>query len=293
MLLSMTGFGEAHGQDTNVAVTVELRSINSRYFKLNLRAPEGFSALEPRIEGALRKHVRRGTVQLTLRVDRQSSADDYRINDRVLLGYRQQLEQLGMNPETDPVRLDALLALPGVVDESEDRGKNAAEFWPLIESVLLNALTNLAKMRSDEGQAMATDLLSNCEFIAEQVETITGRTGIVVENYRSRLTTRMQKLLADYDVTIEAADVAREVGMFAERCDISEEIVRLKSHLQQFRGVLESQDGAGRKLEFLTQEMFRETNTVGSKANDSEIAKYVIEIKAAVERMREMVNNVE
>ena len=298
MLLSMTGFGEAHGQADEVAVSIELRTINSRYFKLNIRGPEGLNSLEPKIDVILKKHIKRGTVQLTLKIDREVSADNFRINDQVLLNYRRQLEQLGDKITTEkatmePVRLDALLALPGVVDEANNQYQQATEYWPLIESTLVQALAHLSQMRSDEGKAMADDLASNCQIIDEQIGTIAGRTDVVVDYYRTRLTERMQKLLVDYDVTIEAADLAREVGLFAERCDISEEIVRLRSHLEQFRSQLESQEGAGRKLEFLTQEMFRETNTIGSKANDAEIAKHVIEIKAAIERMREMIQNVE
>lgn len=293
MLLSMTGFGEAHGQGDEVAITIELKSINSRYLKLNLRAPEGFLSLEPRIESVLKTRIQRGTVQLTLRIDRQSSSADYRINNQVLLSYCEQLEKLKMNSEDIPIRLDALLTLPGVVDSQEEQNQHASEYWQLIESVLQEALENLSKMRSDEGQAMATDLFTNCQTISEHIETIDGRADIVVEHYQTRLTERMQKLLVDYDVTIEASDVAREVGLFAERCDISEEIVRLKSHVEQFRGMLKTSHGVGRKLEFLTQEMFREANTIGSKANDSKIAEHIIEIKAAIERMREMVQNVE
>lgn len=293
MLLSMTGFGEAHGQGDEVAITIELKSINSRYLKLNLRAPEGFLSLEPRIESVLKTRIQRGTVQLTLRIDRQSSSADYHINNQVLLSYYEQLDKLKMNSEGIPIRLDALLTLPGVVDSQEEQNQHASEYWPLIESVLREALENLSKMRSDEGQAMATDLLANCQTISEHIETIDGRADIVVEHYQTRLTERMQKLLVDYDVTVEASDVAREVGLFAERCDISEEIVRLKSHVEQFRGMLKTSHGVGRKLDFLTQEMFREANTIGSKANDSKIAKHIIEIKAAIERIREMVQNVE
>ncbi len=293
MLLSMTGFGEAHGQGDEVAITVELKSINSRYLKLNLRAPEGFLSLEPRIESVLKTRIQRGTVQLTLRIDRQSSSADYHINNQVLLSYYEQLDKLKMNSEGIPIRLDALLTLPGVVDSQEEQNQHASEYWPLIESVLREALENLSKMRSDEGQAMATDLLTNCQTISEHIETIDGRADIVVEHYQTRLTERMQKLLVDYDVTVEASDVAREVGLFAERCDISEEIVRLKSHVEQFLGMLKTSHGVGRKLDFLTQEMFREANTIGSKANDSKIAKHIIEIKAAIERIREMVQNVE
>lgn len=148
-------------------------------------------------------------------------------------------------------------------------------------------------MRAEEGRAMGTDLRSNCTTIAEQLAHVEKRAPRVVDNYRQRITDRLQKLLSEYEVTVEASDIVREVGMFAERTDISEEIVRLKSHLDQFDTIMGEQDVSGRKLEFLTQEMFREANTIGSKANDAEIALHVIEIKASIERMREMIQNIE
>ena len=213
------------------------------------------------------------------------------MNAKVLESYRQQLHDLGMQSAAIP--WDTLLMLPGVVDESSSHGQDMLECWPLIETTLNQAAENLAQMRAEEGAAMAEDLKSNCLVIADQVDQIEPRASQVVENYRVRLTERLQKLLADYDVTVDSSDVIREVGIFAERSDISEEIVRLRSHLEQFHALMEQEQSSGRKLEFLTQEMFRETNTIGSKANDAQIAQHVIEIKAAIERMREMIQNVE
>jgi len=293
VLLSMTGFGEAHGQENGVDISVELRTINSRYFKLNIRGPEGVNSLETRIESALRKHIKRGSIQLTMRIGRESTSDDYRINRQVLLSYQQQLAEMSGASEVTSLRLDTLLALPGVIDEPDNNSEQFMATWPLIESTLQEALTRLSSMRAEEGKAMAQDLAANCQIIEQQIDIISGLTDRVVDHYRSRLTERMKKLLSEYDITIEAGDVVREVGLFAERCDISEELVRLRSHLDQFRELLSSGEGVGRKLEFLTQEMFRETNTIGSKANDAEIAKHVIEVKAAIERMREMIQNVE
>ena len=148
-------------------------------------------------------------------------------------------------------------------------------------------------MRADEGRAMADDLRTNCQAVAGELAAIEVRAPLVVESYRDRISERLKKLLAEFDVSVEASDVIREVGLFAERSDISEEIVRLRSHLDQFDSIMQIAESSGRKLEFLTQEMFRETNTIGSKANDAEIARHVIEIKAAIERMREMIQNIE
>jgi len=290
----MTGFGEAHHQEDGLAVTVEVRAINSRYFKLAVRAGEGYSSLEPRIDAIVRRSVRRGTIQVSLRVDRATTAEDFKIDAEVLGGYRRQLEELGRRwgLESAEVPLEALLALPGVVDPTATSADPTAD-WPVVARTLQEALAHLSAMRAEEGRAMAADLKENCAAAAESLEAIARRAPLVGEAYRARLTERLQKILEEHDVVLEPADVIREVGLFAERGDISEEIVRLRSHLEQFEATMELSESSGRRLEFLTQEMFREANTMGSKANDVEIGRHVIEIKAAIERIREMIQNIE
>lgn len=290
----MTGHGEAQGRENSVAVAVEVRTINSRYFKLSVRSGEGYNSLETPIENVVRQHIRRGTVQVHLRVDREASPDDYKLNLAVLASYRRQLETVRAElklPDAPP--LESLLMLPGVVDERAARNVNADADWPLIERTLTAALENLAHMRREEGGAMAADLRSNCALVARELAEIEELAPRSIEAYRKRLLDRLNSLLAPFNAQVQAADIVREVGIFAERADISEEIVRLRSHLDQFDVYMGQDEGSGRKLEFLTQEMFRETNTIGSKANDSDIARHVIEIKASIERMREMIQNVE
>jgi len=294
LLLSMTGHGEAHRHQTGMAIAVEVRTVNNRHFKLTVRSSEGYAALEPLVEAVVREHVRRGTVQVNLRVDRELTSDDYRLNEAVLVGYMKQLDViLQQHGFGEPVRFDSILALPGVVNELGATFDAAESHWPLIEPVLSEALTNLAQMRSAEGKAMLADLNSNLQIIARELAEIEARAPLVIEGYRGRIQERLAKMLTEFGVTIGPADVAREAGLFAERTDISEEVVRLKSHLEQFDKVMQKEETPGRKLDFLTQEMFRETNTIGSKANDAEIARHVIEIKSIIERIREMVQNVE
>jgi uncharacterized protein (TIGR00255 family) len=290
----MTGHGEAHRHETGLSVAVEIRTVNNRYFKLNIRTSEGYVLLEPQIEAVVRQHVRRGTVQVNVQIDRELSADDYRLNEAVLRGYLSQLERLtGRSLADQPASLPPLLALPGVVNEPAAKPELIEAQWPFIEGVLTEALQRLAQMRTGEGQAMAADLAANARAIATEAAAVERRAPQVVEAYRARLLDRLQGMLADLGAAIQPADVVREVGIFAERSDISEEIVRLKSHLQQCEAIMAESESQGRKLEFLIQEMFRETNTIGSKANDSEIARHVIEMKTAIERMREMIQNVE
>jgi len=292
--LSMTGFGEAHCRRDGLAVSVEVRTINSRYFKIAIRIAEGYGALEPQIESILRRRVRRGTIQVSVRVDRAHPAEAYRINKEVLNSYRQQIEAMHREWHiSQPVSLESLLLLPGVVDESCLGGSMAAEDWPAIRETLEAAIDNMDRMRLEEGRAMAADLEVNARAAAACLDVIQQRGPLVVDAYRARLEDRLRKTLVEFQIALDPADLIKEVSLYGERIDISEEIVRLRSHLEQFRGLLDLPECSGRKLEFLTQEMFREANTIGSKASDVEISRQVIEIKAAIERIREMIQNIE
>jgi len=290
----MTGHGEAQRQQDGVAIAVEVRTVNNRYLKVSFRTSEGYGVLESNIESVVRRHVRRGSVQVNVRIDREPTPDDFKLNEVVLAGYQQQLEALReKSGGAEPIRPESLLMLPGVVNEAARHNVSAETDWPLVEQTLTEALENLSHMRAEEGAAMATDLHANCEVIATELDKIEERAPLVVDAYRKRLTERLNKLLEEYEISIQAADIVREVGIFADRGDISEETVRLRSHLSQFDTVAAAKESNGRKLEFLIQEILRETNTIGSKANDAEIARFVVEIKTAIERMREMIQNVE
>jgi uncharacterized protein (TIGR00255 family) len=290
----MTGFGEAHAQSNGIAVAVEVRAINSRHLKLSFRASEGYTALEPEVEAVTREIIRRGTVQLNLRVDRPASSEDYRINTAVVENYRRQLEiYTGRSEWNDPDDLRMLLALPGAVVERGSAERDPREDWSIIEPVLRDALDSLSKMRAEEGVALAADLAHNGRQILDFLDAIGRRSPEVVQSYQSRLIQRVEQALSELNVTVEPADLIREVALFADRSDISEEIVRLRSHLQQYEAALMLPESSGRKLEFIAQEMGREINTIGSKANDAEISKLVVEIKTALERIREQIQNVE
>lgn len=290
----MTGFGEARVERDGLAVLAEVRTVNSRFFKLVVRTNEGYGSLEPKIEAVVHPLVRRGTVQVNVFVDRTKRAEDFRINTEVLCQYRRQLEGLWSQWEPSrPLPVEALLALPGVVEEGGPLHRDVDCEWPIIAQAVGQAVERLNQMRLEEGRAMAEDLRANCRATGAALEQVARRAPAVSEAYRARLEERIKKLLAEFEVTLNAADLVREVGLFAERADISEEIVRLRSHLQQFEQTLDCAQSSGRKLEFLVQEMFREANTIGSKAGDVAICHLVVDMKAAIERMREMVQNVE
>lgn len=292
MLLSMTGFGEAHHQDGPLSVAVEVRSINNRHLKVSTRIGEGYAALEPEVEALARQRVRRGTLQISVRVNRAHRPEDYQINAAVLASYQRQLEKTAPQAAGDGATLAALLTLPGVVEDNSAASVDLDAEWPVIRHTLEAAFDRLAMMREQEGRAMELDLRGNCKAIAAALDVIEQRAPLVGDGYRDRLTERVRKILAEQGVTVEPADLVREVSIFADRVDISEETVRLRSHLDQFDASL-TEECAGRKLEFVVQEMFREANTIGSKANDVEISRQVIEVKTAIERIREMIQNVE
>jgi uncharacterized protein (TIGR00255 family) len=292
----MTGFGESHCQQNGLAVAVEIRTINNRFFKLTVRSSEGYAALDTQVEAAVRQAIHRGTIQVNIRVDRRRSPENFKINADVLERYRRQIIDLiatwDCRHHAEP-SIEALLPLPGVVDDVSNTVVDPEADWPIIETTLKAAMEKLARMREDEGRAMSADLEANLKAVAASLDEIDRRAPLVVDDYRTRLSERLQRMLNELGTQLDPADLLREVGLFADRTDISEEIVRLRSHLDQFQDTIKKSESAGRKLDFLTQEMFRETNTIGSKANDVEIARHVIEIKTVVERIREMIQNVE
>jgi uncharacterized protein (TIGR00255 family) len=292
----MTGYGEASYHSDSLTLAIELRSVNNRYLKVSLRATEPYNLLEPEFEKVIRRTIRRGTVQVQMRVQRQYQAGEFQINATALRGYLAQLRTLSEEMEVPhhPEQLMAqVLALPGVVPEPGSVALDLDEEWPLIEDVLNKALGKLQAMRQEEGKAMAQELLQLRETTAQQLAAIRDLAPTVVVTYRDRLLERVRGLLTELDVKIDRSDLIKEVSIFADRSDIAEEMVRLASHLDQFQEVMKEPESAGRKLEFLGQEMFRETNTIGSKASDVAISRHVVEIKAALEKVRELVQNIE
>lgn len=292
MLLSMTGFGEARLQDERWSVEVEVRTVNNRHLKMSARISEPYGSLEPDLERLVRETIRRGTVQMTLRVERPRRAGDYRLNLEVLASYRDQLRHL-QEPSAPPPDLASLLALPGVVEERKVATDDPHDDWPALAAVVSEALAKLQATRAEEGRAMAAELLLLGKEIATQLGRISERGPEVVASYQARLVERLQALVQEQGVTVEPKDVIREVAILAERADIAEEIVRLRAHLAQYVDVIHEPESSGRKLEFVVQEMGREVNTIGSKANDVEICRGVVEIKGLLEKVRELIQNVE
>lgn len=281
----MTGHGQALVEEDQIQAVAELRTVNNRFLKLNVTCDLD-ATYHSRLEALVKKQINRGSVNLRIKTQ-VASENEYQLDMDVIQSYSRQLESLGEKPP-----IHALLELPGVIKDSRGAG-DAERIWHVTEKAVQQALNNLSEMRAREGDAMRKDLESNCQIISTEIKKIEALAPRVSQNYSKRITDRINGMLEKYEVSVEPADLVREVGMFAERCDISEELVRLGSHLQQFGEILAGTKSNGRKLDFLTQELLRETNTIGSKANDADIASHVVEIKSVIERIREMVQNVE
>jgi len=291
VLLSMTGFGEARRQDDRWTITVELRTVNNRHLKLNAKISDPYNALEPDLERLVRESIRRGTVQAMLRVERPKRAEDYRLNRVALASYQEQMREIaGLGATVD---LAALLGLPGVVEERRAATENPHEDWPALAEVIAEALGKLQAARLEEGRVMGEELLRLGRSIADRLEGIAARGPDVVAAYQKRITDRVQALIQGQGVSVEPEHLIRELAIFAERADVAEEVVRLRAHLTQYSEVIAEPESAGRKLEFVVQEMGREVNTIGSKANDVEISRGVVEIKGFLEKIRELIQNVE
>lgn len=286
----MTGHGHGSYSNDGLSLTVEIRTVNSRYAKVNVRCGEGYQSLEPQIEELVRKRIRRGTIQVNVRIERQISANSVSINDDILQQYLSSIDKYSV---TGQIAIEHLLPLPGVIQETDDTKRAVTEDWPMIEATILESLDKLTGMRREEGASMEADLLKNCDLVDEQLIAVEKLAPNVAKQYQTRLVEKLNAMLKEAGVEVDSNEVIKEVGIFADRSDISEEVVRLRTHIEQFRKIVAESESQGRKLDFLTQEMFRETNTIGSKANDADIAQRVVEMKTAIERIREMVQNIE
>ncbi len=296
LLLSMTGFGEAKRQSGELTVAVEIRTVNNRYLKVQSRLADVYAPLEGAIERVVRERIGRGSVNVTVRADRQAKVSDYEVNTVALNSYLDALEAVARKRVPSHLATSSLahlLTVPGVVVDRSRSGADAEADWPLIEQVLVAALEKLEVFRKDEGLAMDRDMRANVAVVAAKLDEVAALAPRVVEEYRAKMLERVRQALKETEARVTESDLVREVAIFADRADINEEITRLKCHLEQFGAFLDAKESTGRKLDFLVQEMNREVNTIGSKANSVGIAHAVVEMKTAVERIREVLQNVE
>jgi uncharacterized protein (TIGR00255 family) len=288
----MTGFGQGEATSERYAVRVELRSVNHRYLDLFLRVPKQYSQLEEVLRRAIGERIARGRVEAAVTVEEFAQKErNVQLNAPLLLGYLRALgaiqEVLGSDEE---VTLSQVLTLPGILEVEEPECD-----WEELQGVLLEAagqaLTDLEQMRAAEGARLCRDLEEKITRIAELQRQVAEIAPQVVVDYRERLRERLRELLQGTTLTEER--FLAEVALFADRCSIDEELVRLASHTQQLKDLLHSTEPVGRKLDFLIQEMNREVNTIGAKGSSAHIAGLVVELKSELEKVREQVQNIE
>lgn len=292
MIRSMTGFGLGQVEADGLVVRVEVRSVNHRFLQTRFRLPSEFADLEPRVDQLVKKHLARGAVTLTVNVTRESAPTTAVIEEELAARYVELLGEMAvrLGLEND-LELSDVASLPGVIVQREDEAAHEREAETLVGAVEL-ALANLVEMRGTEGAAIEADLRANAAVIAELRGRVAARMPEVVQRHFEGMKRRAEALLGD-GTRIDPEDLTRELAVLSERADVSEELSRLSSHLEHLDAVLAEGGEVGRKLDFLVQELYREANTIGSKAGDAEVAHAVVDLKTHIERVREQVQNVE
>jgi uncharacterized protein (TIGR00255 family) len=296
VLLSMTGFGSGHADANGTTATVEIRSVNNRHLKVTVRGTDPYPLLESDFEKLLRKTVRRGTVTLAVRVERPDRQSQFVLNTDAIASYLTQLSPVleGLPPTASAAILSGLLTLPGVSPEERSSQSAPEGEWPLVEKATNLALAALTKTRVAEGRMMADELLALTRQMTERIDAVKVHYPTVVTDYRKRLHDRITQAVNGSGIAIDESNLIREIALYADRTDVAEEITRLTGHIAAVdEAIRTGGDGAGRRLEFLAQEMGREANTLGSKAGDAVVTRHAVEIKALLEKFRELVLNIE
>ena len=294
MIKSMTGFGIAVEDLNGSTYTVEVKTVNHRHFKLHTKVPENLTHLMEKIEKVLRKHINRGTINYLLRIHIAAGQLPFEIDEDAIRSCLEKIKSIAADTGIDStIDITNLLALPGITRSVTPSGDFEERIKETVLGLTEKALAGLNSMRCEEGKALEDDLDNNCKVIKENLDIIAEKSPVVVKQYMERLNKRVSELLASSRVEIDADIIARETAIFAERADIAEEVNRLGSHLGQFDSCCKGAEPAGRRLDFICQEMLRETNTIASKACDAEIGACVINIKCAIDRIKEQVQNAE
>jgi uncharacterized protein (TIGR00255 family) len=294
MLKSMTGYGEAKVEASMFVLAVEVKSVNNRFLKIAGKVPEEISYIQNELEECVRRHLARGSVYFTVRFTPTRFADLYEIDSDVLKKYLATLKSLQSELQTsEEFLLKDLLLLPGVIRTEENLELGKEEVLPVALGAMEEALRNLVDMRAKEGACLEEEFRSRTSLLRKLMERVKSEAPGALEEHGQRLEERVNLLLSEKGVALGAQDVLKEVALLAERSDISEEIARFDSHLSQFVASLDSPQAVGRKLEFIVQEMVRESNTMGAKFSISALNQLIVDIKAEVDRLKEQVMNVE
>jgi uncharacterized protein (TIGR00255 family) len=290
---SMTGFGRGAASGENFAVSVEIKTVNNRFLDLNLRLANELQNLEANLKRSIQNRLSRGRVDVFINYERTSEIV-YELNRPLIAGYisalRQMQEEFSLAGEPD---FNYIARLPNALQpKAEDLSEDFANG---VEAAVNIALDELEKMREIEGESLKNDLNNLLSEIENHLPKIESESANVADEYRQKLTKRIENLLAksESQIELDQARLAQEVAYLADKSDIAEEITRLKSHIEQFRGILDEEKEVGKRLDFLTQELNREANTIASKTNNLTVKESALQIKSAIEKIREQVQNIE
>lgn len=292
MIKSMTGYGKSEQTIDSLNVTVEIKSVNHRYFEFSARVPREYGFLEEKLKKYCNSLITRGKVECYVSVeDLEEREMEVNVNETLAAGYVKALKELserfGLKDDISAVTLSRYPDVITLHKASEDEER----IWNAVKTVAETAVSKFIEMRETEGSKLRGDILSRADYIIKCVEFIEGRSPETVREYNEKLKQRMKELLGD--AAVDEQRLLNEAAIYADKIAIDEETVRLRSHISQLREFMNSSEAIGRKLDFLVQEINREANTIGSKAQDVDIAKKVIAIKAEVEKIREQVQNIE
>lgn len=292
MIKSMTGYGKSEQTIDSLNVTVEIKSVNHRYFEFSARVPREYGFLEEKLKKYCNSLITRGKVECYVSVeDLEEREMEVNVNKTLAAGYVKALKELserfGLKDDISAVTLSRYPDVITLHKASEDEER----IWNAVKTVAETAVSKFIEMRETEGSKLRGDILSRADYIIECVEFIEGRSPETVREYNEKLKQRMKELLGD--AAVDEQRLLNEAAIYADKIAVDEETVRLRSHISQLREFMNSSEAIGRKLDFLVQEINREANTIGSKAQDVDIAKKVIAIKAEVEKIREQVQNIE
>ncbi|KEI01474.1 YicC family protein [Clostridium botulinum] len=293
MLRSMTGFGRGMTKEgSSRSFTIEIKSVNHRYFDLNLKMPRNLLSLENKIRDVVKQKISRGKVDVFITQNVYGNDDiEIKFNEQLADSYVKCLEKIKDRYDANnDISVSLIAKFPEVISV-EKKEEDSQEIWNYLEQPLNDAVESLANMREKEGNKLKEDVINKCNIIQELLKEVEKRAPLVVKDYKDRLNNRISELLENSD--IDEARISMEVAVFADKAAIDEEVVRLNSHIVQLKDTLEKDDPVGRKLDFIVQEMNRETNTISSKANDLQIVNLTINMKNYIEKIREQIQNIE
>ena len=293
MINSMTAFARAEKTKEKLTIIIEIRSYNSRYLDIALRIPHDYLGLEDKIKGLISDRVNRGRIEIEVKIrDNSDEASSFEIDESRAMVYHKALVQLKekFNIDTE-IPIDLLAGMEGVIKLAKI-DKDIEVYWDIIKDCLTEAADGLIAMRKKEGDFLARDIIKRLDYIEKGVDQINKEAVDLLPYYQERLKERIS-VLTEGIIEIDPERIAQEAAFLADRSDISEEIVRVKSHIKQFRTIMDSEEPGGRKLNFLLQEINREFNTMGSKTGKANISHIIVDVKAELEKIREQVQNVE